>query len=222
MKTLPLAALKKTISAALILFMLSSFPALAAVQATAASGDQVNEVLNLLEKYHVSAPTKDSLSTAAIQGMVESLQDPYTVYFTKEDLKQFESGLEQNYVGIGVRVSEDSEGILVVEVFNGSPAELAGLKRGDIITAVEGQPVAGKKLEEVTKNIMGPEGTQVSLTVKRDNNTFEVTSTRKQVQIPVVTSHLFDNGVGYVKVTSFSSEADEKFAQSLETLKQGA
>ncbi|WP_248925552.1 S41 family peptidase [Paenibacillus hamazuiensis] len=220
MKLLQMAKIKKTMSAALLLLMLAPMPALAADKNAAAPADPVKEVLNLLEKNHVSAPTHDSLSASAIKGMVESLKDPYTVYFTKDEWKQFTNSLEQNYVGIGVRVGEDKEGILVVEVFADTPAAAVGLQRGDIITAVEGKPIAGEKLDDVIKKILGEEGTQVGLTVKRGDSSFDVKPTRKQVQIPVVTSHLFDGGVGYIQVTSFSSEADEQFASHMETLKK--
>ncbi|TBL80188.1 S41 family peptidase [Paenibacillus thalictri] len=222
MKKLTMASrLKKSVSAAIVLMMLTPFSAFAAdANATSSSADQVKEILDMLQQNHVSAPSADNLSTAAIKGMVDSLKDPYTVYFTKNEWQQFTDSLEQNYVGIGVRVGEDKDGILIVQVFGGSSAEAAGIKRGDIITKVEGAATAGKKLDDVISTILGTAGTEVNLTIKRGDSSFDVKTTRKQVQIPVVTSHMFANGVGYINVSSFSAEADELFASNLDTLKQ--
>jgi carboxyl-terminal processing protease len=209
LKLLQLSMVRKTLYAGLVLTMLSPLHAFAAEKSAGASAsERVSEVLELLEGSHVSAPSKDSLANAAIAGMVDSLKDPYTVYFSEEEWNQFEGSLEQHYVGIGVRVGEDKEGILIVEVFAGTPAEAAGLRRGDIIT-----------LDDVVKTILGPEGSTVNLTVKRDDSTFDIKPSRKQVQIPVVVSRMYDNGVGYMQLSSFSSDADESVTKHLDQLK---
>jgi carboxyl-terminal processing protease len=180
---------------------------------------RVKEALDLLEKYHVSSPTKSNLSDKAIDTMVKSLNDPYTVYFTPEELKKFEGSVQNNYVGIGIRVSEKPEGVYVAEVFDG-PAGKAGIKTGDRIAAVNGESVDGLLVDDIIKKISGPENTKVTVTVARDKESLVLSMNRQTIQLPVVTHKRFAPGVGYLNVTSFSSDADEATTAQLAELKQ--
>lgn len=180
---------------------------------------KVQEVMDLLEKHHVSAPSRKKLEDAAVEAMIAALGDPYTDYFTPEELQQFTSSIENNYVGIGVRISEDPLGIYIEEVFDGSPAKTAGLQPGDIIVAVEGESVAGMKSTDVTSKIIGPEGTKVNVTVLRGEERSDKQMTRQAVHIPPVSSRMFSGGIGYIEVTTFSSDADEMMGEQLDALK---
>jgi carboxyl-terminal processing protease len=180
---------------------------------------RIQEALDLIETNHVSAPTKKSLSDIAIQSMVASLNDPYTVYFSPDELKKFENSVENNYVGIGVRVSDLPEGVYIAEVFDG-PAQKAGMKIGDRIAAVDGASVAGMKVDDTVSKIVGPEGSKVSITVQRGEENLILQMTRETIKMPVVTHKIFDKGVGYLQVTGFSSDADEATTAQLAELKQ--
>lgn len=209
-------------TASVVLTLTLLFPSASAVMAADAkvpSAALTQEVMDLIEKNHVSAPAKEQLAGKSIKEMIDTLHDPYTVYFTTEDLKRFESSLENNYVGIGVRLSNEKTGLFISEVFDG-PAQKAGMKPGDQIIAIEGQSIAGLQIDDVTKKIMGPEGSKVSVTVKRGQDELVLNMTRQTIQLPVVTHKRFDPGVGYIRVTSFSSEADEQTAEQLAELKK--
>jgi carboxyl-terminal processing protease len=210
---------RHTTSVALILSLLlpSSSSTFAADSKDAVSA-RIQEALDIIEHNHVSGPTRQHLADTAIQGMITSLDDPYTVYFTPEELKQFESSVENNYVGIGVRVNEQPSGVFISEVFIG-PAGTAGVKTGDRIVAVNGESVIGLPVNDIVKKILGPENTNVSVTFQRGEESIALTMKRQQIQIPVVTHKRFDPGVGYLSVTSFSSDADELFAKQLGELK---
>ncbi len=173
--------LRKAIPAVLSLSLL--FPA--AAPAWAAGAGSVTEVLELLEQNHVSSPNGSKLSDAAIQAMIDALNDPYTVYFTPEELKSFEASVENQYVGIGVRVTMEEDGLYITEVFGSSPASQAGLKAGDLIVRVEGESAIGKTLEEVTSRIIGLPGTKVNLQITRDGEPKDLTIERQKVQVPV-------------------------------------
>ncbi|WP_028548523.1 S41 family peptidase [Paenibacillus sp. UNC451MF] len=221
MKTIGNRSMVRRTAAALISFTLL-FPTASAVFAadkSDADTARLKEVLDLIEQNHVSAPTKQRLTDVAIQSMVESLKDPYTIYFTPDELKQFQNTLENNYVGIGVRIRAEENNAYITEVFDG-PAKKAGMLPGDRITAVNGELSEGLKLDDVTKKIMGPEGTAVSITVERNKQSLVLEMTRQTIQIPVVTHKRFDQGVGYIRVTGFSSEADEQTAAQLDDLKK--
>ncbi|MFH5184630.1 S41 family peptidase [Paenibacillus sp. TAB 01] len=128
--------------------------------------------------------------------------------------------MENNYVGIGVRISNEKEGLFIAEVFDGSPAKKSGMLAGDQVTAVDGVSIEGLNLDDVTSKIMGPEGTKVVITVKRGQESVVLNMSRQTIQLPVVTHKRFDPGVGYIRVTGFSSEADEETAAQLADLKQ--
>ncbi|NHN30770.1 S41 family peptidase [Paenibacillus agricola] len=214
---------RHTTSIALTLSLLLSssagaFAAEVKVEVNNAASTRILEALNLLENNHVSGPSKQNLSDAAIKAMVQSLGDPYTVYFTPEELKQFQGSVENNYVGIGIRVTEQPEGVYVMEVFDG-PAGKAGVKVGDRIIAVNGESVSGLPVDDMIKKILGPENSEVSVTVQRGEESLAMSMTRQQIQLPVVIHKRFDPGVGYLQVTTFSSEADEVFASQLAELK---
>src|SRR5690554_2659023 len=101
------------------------------------------EVYEVLQNNHVSGISEDELTSAAIRAMIEELDDPYTEYYSEEEWQSFSSALNQDYVGIGVRLAEDDKGIYAVEVFPNSPAQEKGILNGDYFIAVEGQTVEG-------------------------------------------------------------------------------
>ena len=211
---------RRTAAALISLSLLfPTVPTVFAADKSDADTTRLTEVLDLIEQNHVSAPSKQKLTDIAIQSMVESLNDPYTIYFTPEELKQFQNSLENNYVGVGIRVRAEDNNAYVTEVFDG-PAQKAGMLPGDRITAVNGESAEGLKLDDVTKKILGPEGTAVSVTVERNKQSLVLQMTRQTIQVPVVTHKRFDPGVGYIRVTGFSSEADEQTAAQLAELKQ--
>lgn len=210
------ALLRKVIPAVLSLSLLIP----AATPAWAAESGSLTEVLNLLEQNHVSAPNGSQLSDMAIKAMIDSLKDPYTVYFTPEDLQSFEAAVENQYVGIGVRVAMEEDGLYITEVFGGSPASQAGLQAGDLIVKVEGESTIGKPLGEVTSQIIGLPGTKVNLQMTRNGEPKDLTMERQKVQVPSVMAGQFQPGIGYLKVIGFSSDADEKMSKELAALKE--
>ncbi|MDQ1909284.1 S41 family peptidase [Paenibacillus sp. GD4] len=190
-----------------------------ALWAADANTDRMNEVKLLLEQAHVSAPAANVLAGKSIEEMIQALDDPYTQYFTPEELKGFENSVENNYVGIGVRISEDPAGIYIEDLFEDSPALKAGMKSGDIIVRVEDQSLVGKTTEEAMRLILGPENTKVNVTVLRNGQELKLQLTRKQIHIPPVSSGWFAPGVGYLSVSTFSSDADELMEKHLKELK---
>lgn len=195
--------------------LLGSAPA-----AFAATEAQAEDVKKLLEQYHLTAPTEDQLNDAAIQGMVESLQDPYTEYFTDDEWKQFSNYLAQTYVGVGIVSTKDDGKLYVQDVFTGSPAAEAGLAPGDELVSVNGTSVAGATLERLNKLITGEEGTSVTIKAVRDGSAKTFQMKRASVQIPIASSRMLDGGVGYLSLSLFSADAGDKFNQELANLEQ--
>ncbi|CAK4814152.1 unnamed protein product [Aphanomyces euteiches] len=180
----------------------------------------VDDVFKLLQDNHVSGITPQKLSDNAIKGMVEGLNDPYTVYFTPKEWAGFESALEQNYVGIGVRLNSDAQGVYIVEIFKGSPAEAAGIKVGDYITGVDGKTTKNLTVDKLIDKVLGEENTNVTITITRDKKVLNLTMPRKKINLPVVTGKQFADGTGYIQLSSFSTDADELFAAKLKEFQQ--
>lgn len=177
-----------------------------------------DEVFKLLQANHVSSTSPEKLNDDAIKGMIAGLNDPYTVYFTAKEWAGFESSLEQNYVGIGVRLNTDAQGVYITEIFKGSPAETAGVQIGDYITGVNGKTMKNVSVIKLIDSVLGEENTNVNITVTRNNKEINLTLLRKRINLPVVTSKQFADGTGYIRLTSFSADADELFAAQLKVL----
>lgn len=175
----------------------------------------LNEVFQLLENYHISGVEADKLVTDAIEGMIAGLDDPYTVYYTADEWEEYEGATNQDYVGVGMRLTEDTKGVYVVEVFANSPAETAGILKGDYITAVDGQNADGLAMQDLIQFILGPEGTKVSITVQRGEETLTLECVRAQIHLSAVYSQWFDGGIGYIELNNFSENADVEFIKAL-------
>ncbi|WP_442604022.1 S41 family peptidase [Paenibacillus sp. KN14-4R] len=186
----------------------------------AVTNKTVQEVRDKLSTYHLSGVTADKLANLSIKEMLEKLNDPYTNFFTADEMKKFLSLVDNTYVGIGVRLNVDTKGVFIQHVFSSSPAEKAGVLTGDYIYAVNEEPISGLSTEEVSKRMLGKENTTMLLTVERNGKKLDLPMTRKQLQVPIITTKQFSNGVGYLALSTFASDADEQFAKALETFRK--
>ncbi|WP_158602166.1 S41 family peptidase [Cohnella endophytica] len=188
--------------------------------ALGASAEQVQEVRDLLEQYHLSKPDDTVLSGTEMDKMVESLHDPYTQYFDDEQWSSFNSALEQTFVGIGIVISEEKGIVYVQEVIAGSPAEASGLQAGDALAAADGKSLKGLSSADVQKELRGVEGTSVKLTVNRGGKTLSFIITRRAVQLPAVAARMLDNNIGYLSLSGFSSNSGNEVKTELEKLEK--
>lgn len=184
------------------------------------------QVKNILKQDYYKNVDENVLLEGAVNGLANSLNDPYTVYFNKDQMKSFMEKTGGSYVGIGVSVNTDSNGILtIVEPFEGSPAQLAGLKQGDKILKVDDKDVTALRDENmIISMIKGTENTKVKLTVYRasEDKTFSVEVTRKKIKASNIKSEILSGNIGYIKLVMFDSEIDSYFEKDLDTmLKKG-
>jgi len=190
----------------------------------AANGQETDdikqEVINLVLNYHVSGIQLEDLNTESIEAVIESLNDPYSEYLSGNRYQQFVDSLENNYVGIGIRVGENERGFFVLEVFADTPAEESGMLEGDYIIAVNGTETDGLTLQELVGRITGDAGTQVGITVDRGGQTLNLSVERRDIHQPPLTARLMEQGIGYIRIVSFSSDADERFFEETDRLMQ--
>jgi carboxyl-terminal processing protease len=179
--------------------------------------EQFNEVFNLIETMHFGGLSSEKLRDAAIKGMVEALNDPYTAYYNPQEWEDLRKSFNQTFVGIGIRFVETSKGLQIQRIYQGSSAELAGLRPGDTIIKVDGKTAAGRPSSEVRSEIIGPEGTIVQLEILpyTGSQSRTIPVTRKSFQIPSVDFTRTDENMGYIKISSFSRDTAVEVTKAL-------
>lgn len=183
---------------------------------------KITTLKNIIKDDFLGTVDEEKLVQGAIKGYVESLEDPYTQYFTKEEMEEFSVSTMGNFVGIGVYMTKNIETnqITIIAPIEGSPAEEAGIKTGDIITKVNGENCTGEDLDLVTSKIKGEEGTKVTLEIQRGEETFEKEITRRTVKITHVEAKELENNIGYLKLQTFDEGCFEEFKNKYMELKE--
>ena len=178
---------------------------------------------NLLSKYYGEID-KQTLSDAAIKGMIEALNDPYSTYIDAENTDDFDEQIYGYYVGIGTEITlNDENQFEVTNIFENTPATDANIELHDIVVKVNNEDVSGKTVSDIGKLIQGEIGTDVTLTLRRDEAEFDVTITRDRIDLISVTSQIFekdDKRIGYIKVTNFASNTFNQFQTALNELEE--
>lgn len=189
---------------------------------TATNNKYVNEFIStynkLLDEYYEDLD-ENKLVDAAINGMLEYTGDDYTIYMNEDATESLNEKLDGTYEGIGIRISlNDNNEIYVYEVFDESPAKVAGIQTGDILLSINGEDLSGKSTEEASKLIQDSTQSKFTIVVRRneENLTFEVE--RKTLIVPAITSSIKEvNGkkIGYIYLETFSSTLDTQVESTL-------
>ena len=172
--------------------------------------------------YKSSEISREEKENGIYRGLLESLGDAYSCYYTPEEYKILAEQTQGVYYGIGAYVSQDVEtgACAVSGVIKNSPAETAGLMEGDIIYKVDGEDMTGLELDEVVSHIRGEEGTKVTVTLIRDGETIDVELTRAKVDTATVESEMLDDGIGHLQITEFDDVTVSQFSENLEKLRE--
>lgn len=184
--------------------------------------EAIEEVIN--EYYYQDEDIDaDKMIEGMYAGMVDSLEDPYSVYYTAEEWQSLMEETEGIYYGIGAYLSLDSAtGLAKISgVIAGTPAEEAGLRENDIIYKVDDENIQGLELSEIVSRVKGEEGTVVHLTVIREGETdyLEMDVTRRQIESPTVNYEMYDNGIGYIQIREFDDVTTDQFTEALAVIK---
>ncbi len=184
--------------------------------------NQLDEVRNILEQYYIEEPDADEMVTGAIKGLVASLGDPYTYYFTSEEYKDFMERTQGSYAGVGmwVTIDEEDNQITIIKTFEGSPAFDAGIIAGDKIIKVDDTLVDGSSMDKAVAMMRGEPGTEVRVTVLREGKEKEHTLKRAVVQIPDIEYEMLEEDIGYIWLYQFDEKSDKNFKAALDDLKE--
>jgi carboxyl-terminal processing protease len=182
--------------------------------------DLFGEVFERVRADYVSPVSDESLIENAINGMLTSL-DPHSNYLSEKDFDDMKVQTRGEFGGLGIEVSMENGLVKVVSPIDDTPAARAGLKPGDLITRLDGQPVLGMTLPQAVEKMRGPVNSDIRLTIRRSGRSpFDVTLTRAEIKIQSVRSHLIDNDIGYIRVTSFSEQTDVGLDDAMKKLRQ--
>jgi carboxyl-terminal processing protease len=166
------------------------------------------ELIDTIQEHYYKPVSKSKLEDASLRGMVSSLRDPYSRYFSPQEAKSFNEDLTGKFEGVGMSVHPSREGLVITDTFEGSPARKAGMRAGDVITKVNGHAIAGQGINTTTDQIKGRPGTYVDLTVKRGKKFLQFHVKRAKITIPEVKGKIVERGgkkFAVVSLASFSS-----------------
>lgn len=217
----------KTIIAVLLIAIISSISTLGLIYYALGFNEQgFSNLMRFITAYrfietkYVNDTDDVKLIDGAIDGMVKSLNDPHSNYLSPKMYKTLMEQTEGSFAGIGVVMGMDNEQkIHIVGIMENSPGQKAGLQEGDEILAVDGVPVTQMAFDEVATHVRGQAGTDVVLTIMRDNTNQDITITRDNIKLKTVGHKMLDNNIGYIQIVSFSEDTANEFNEAYNDLK---
>ena len=185
--------------------------------------NQFGDVFERVRSEYVEPVSDRQLIEAAIDGMLTSL-DPHSNYMNAKAFRDMQVSTRGEFGGLGLEVQADNGLIKVVSPIDDTPAARAGMKAGDLITMLNGQTVQGLSLSDAVDKMRGPPGSNIRLTIKREgvDTPIDVTMQREVIHIQVIKSRLVDNDIAYIRLTSFSEQADAGLRRAFQQLRQQA
>lgn len=178
----------------------------------------------MIDEYYLEDAQESALEQGVYKGMIEALQDPYSTYYSQEELEELQNKTQGIYYGIGARVGIDADTQLprIASVIEGTPAQEAGLMAGDLLYEVDGTCVQGMDLNSAVALVKGDEGTIVHLTVIREGETdyLEFDVERRKLENETVTYEMMEDGIGYIQIQEFDDVTVDQFSEALDACRR--
>lgn len=167
---------------------------------------EVEALYDTLRSKYNGEISEDDLVDGLKAGLVDGVGDRYTSYLTDEEAIELEESLNGQFSGIGAELGVEEDFIVIVAPIDNFPAQKAGIQTGDKIISVDGESIVGETVEKAVSLIRGEVGTVVDLTIRRVNETLDISVTREQIDLPSVTWELRDDNIGYLRISSFAED----------------
>lgn len=183
---------------------------------------KLNKLNVLIDKYYLYEDEidTDKLAEGIYSGYTSALGDKYTVYYDEDETKALMESTSGTFSGVGATLTKDADTgyATIVNVYEDSPAEKAGLKAGDILEKIDDHEVGDEQLDTVVSWIKGEKGTEVKITVLRDGEELELTATRDTIEVKTVSYEMKENQIGYIRVSEFDTVTYDQFKEALDDL----
>jgi carboxyl-terminal processing protease len=177
------------------------------------------ETWDIIHERFVDQPVDDlALMRGAIKGMLEALEDRHTSFMTPEEFQQANEALEGEYEGIGAWVDITGDYVEIISPMRGSPAAEAGLQPNDRIIGIDGEDMTGIPGDLVLRRILGPSGTDVTLTIRRGDDIFDVTITRATIIVPTVEYEILEENIGYIGLYTYGEKTTQQLRTALQEI----
>ncbi|MBO5657079.1 MAG: S41 family peptidase [Agathobacter sp.] len=186
--------------------------------------EKIDEIYSYMYLYYYEDFEKEDIVEMMYKGVMSGLDDPYSVYYTKEEYQELMVDTSGKFYGIGAGLTQDLKTmeVTISKVYRGTPAEEAGLMNGDKILMVNDIDATSMELDKLVQSIRGEEFTEVYLKIYRESTEeiLEFNVVRRQVIIPSIEYEMLANNVGYVQITDFQDQTDEQFEEAIKALKE--
>lgn len=192
------------------------------VGTSALTGSSKSSIIKqYIDKYFMEDVDNDILTEGMYKGMLESLNDPYSVYYTKDEVESLKQSSEGEYVGLGISVTQNNETkvITVTKVYDDSPAKDAGIESGDTIYSINDNVLTDETLDELLVDIKGEEGKEVKMQLKRGEETIDADMKLREVLIDVVSYEMLEDNIGYIIIDQFTGTSTEQVKEAINDLK---
>ena len=192
------------------------------VGTSALTGSSKSSIIKqYIDKYFMEDVDNDILTEGMYKGMLESLNDPYSVYYTKDEVESLKQSSEGVYVGLGISVTQNNETkvITVTKVYDDSPAKDAGIESGDTIYSVNDNVLTDETLDELLVDFKGEEGKEVKMQLKRGEETIDADMKLREVLIDVVSYEMLEDNIGYIIIDQFTGTSTEQVEEAINDLK---
>lgn len=177
-----------------------------------------NEILFNVHAYYVDDLPISELTKEGLDALFGQL-DSYSKYLDESDLEAIFSAANGQYTGLGIEVEEHEHALVIINTINNSPAARGGLRKGDILVAVNGEDVKSKPLKEVSERLRAAKNATINLTVEREANKLIFALQRQEITLDTVDSKLLDRGIGYIAISSFNNHTYHDVARHISALK---
>lgn len=183
---------------------------------------KLNYLEELIDEEYLDEKDESSLREGLYAGLLAGLKDPYSTYYTAEQYKELNTSNEGSYVGIGaVLQKDDAGGAKIIQLYEGGPGEQVGLKKGDVIKAVDGTDVTDKETSDIASMVRDSEKDSVMLTIQRENEekTRDVKVEIRDVEIQTVSHEMLSEDTGYIRISEFSEVTSDQYKKAFADLK---
>lgn len=180
---------------------------------------KLNRIDRLVDKYFYGDIDKKEMQNWAYAGYLAGLDDPYTEYISPDEYDSFTETSTGNYTGIGVEVTKNGEETVISDIFEGTPAEKAGLLPNDIIKKIDGKDMIGKPLSEISSTIKEYAGKTFAISIERDGKMTDVNVVPGEIETVQVSGKMLDGGISYIRISMFEGHCTEQLKTALDNAK---